>query len=166
MKHNERIAIVPGSFDPITNGHMAIIESALEEYDRVYVAVMINDQKKYMFTLDERRIIAESCLEGIERVSVIASDGWLWMLAKELGACAIVKGYRNDVDLEYEQKMALFNEQHYPNAKTVLVKAKEGLEDLSSTRVRELIISNESLDSYLPSKAIETIRAIITKNSK
>ena len=105
----QRIAIVPGSFDPITNGHIDIIRRAAELYDRVFVAVMINDQKKYRFTLEEREAIARAATEDMERVEVISSSGWLWELARDLGACAIVKGYRNETDLEYEKKMAEFN---------------------------------------------------------
>ena len=102
----QRIAVVPGSFDPITNGHIDVIRRATELYDKVFVAVMINDQKNYRFTLEEREAIARAALEGLERVEVISSRGWLWELAKNLGACAIVKGYRNETDLDYEQKMA------------------------------------------------------------
>jgi pantetheine-phosphate adenylyltransferase len=156
----ERIAVVPGSFDPITNGHLDIIKKAAALYDKVYVAVMINDKKKYMFTLEERRMIAESAIEGIDRVEVISSSGWLWELAKSLGACAIVKGYRNEADLRYEQEMAVFNEARYPEAKTVLLKAENGLEELSSTLIREKIRNNESLEGYLPIAAIRRIKEI------
>ena len=156
----ERIAVVPGSFDPITNGHLDIIKKAAALYDKVFVAVMINDKKKYMFTLEERRMIAESAIEGIDRVEVISSSGWLWELAKSLGACAIVKGYRNEADLRYEQEMAEFNEAHYPEAKTVLLRAENGLEELSSTLIREKIKKNESLEGYLPTAAIRRIKEI------
>lgn len=156
----ERIAVVPGSFDPITNGHLYIIKKAAELYDKVYVAVMINDKKKYMFTLEERKMIAESAVEGIDRVEVISSSGWLWELAKSLGACAIVKGYRNEEDLRYEQEMAEFNEARYPEAKTVLLKANDSLAALSSTLIREKIRKNESLDAYLPETAIKRIKEI------
>ena len=153
----KRIAIVPGSFDPITNGHVNIIERASEMYDKVYVAVMINDQKQYMFSLEQRKQIVSACFKGRENIEVISSDGWLWMLAKELNACAIVKGYRNETDLAYEKNMAQFNEAHYPEGKTVLLKADEALCDLSSTSVRELIKQGNSLDEFLPQEAIKVI---------
>ena len=156
----ERIAIVPGSFDPITNGHLDIIKKSAKLYDKVYVAVMINNKKKYMFTLEERRMIAESAVAGIDKVEVISSSGWLWELAKSLRACAIVKGYRNEADLQYEQEMAEFNEARYPEAKTVLIKAENGLEEVSSTLIREKISKNESLEGYLPSAAIKKIKEI------
>ena len=157
---SKRIAIVPGSFDPITNGHVNIIERAAKMYDKVYVAVMINAQKKYMFDLEQRKKIAAACFSGREEIEVISSDGWLWMLAKELGACAIVKGYRNETDLAYEKNMAEFNESHYPEAKTVLLKAEESLSELSSTSVRELIKQGTPLDEFLPEAAIKTIREL------
>ena len=156
----QRIAIVPGSFDPITNGHLDIIRRATKLYDKVFVAVMINDQKKYRFTLEEREAIARAALEGMERVEVISSRGWLWELAKSLDACAIVKGYRNETDLEYEQKMAEFNKAHNPDAETVLLKASDGLEGLSSTVVRERMLNDEQIDGLLPEKAIELIKKL------
>jgi len=164
MSKEERIAIVPGSFDPITNGHLSIILKAAEEYDKVFVAVMINDQKKYMFTLEERKKIAQACLSEIEKVTVISSDGWLWELAKQLKACAIIKGVRNNVDLDYETKMAKFNAEHYPEAQTILLPAEDGLENLSSTAVRELINSKNSIEEYVPIKAIEVINTINKKS--
>ncbi len=157
------IAIIPGSFDPITNGHLYIIKKASEQYEKVYVAVMINETKTYMFTLDERKRIAEAAIGKIENVEIIASDGWLWKLAKELGATAIVKGYRNDVDIEYENKMAEFNSLHYPEAKTVLVKAEDTLLSLSSTLVREYIKSGKNIESFIPKDAIDVICKIMNK---
>lgn len=154
---SKRIAVVPGSFDPITNGHISIIEKAALMYDEVYVAVMINENKKYMFTLEQREAIAKSCFEGRENIHVISSSGWLWQLADKLGACAIVKGYRNDIDLEYELRMANFNDAHCAQAKTVLIKADDAHTDLSSTVVRNRLISGQALDDYLPQAAIEKI---------
>ena len=160
----QRIAVVPGSFDPITNGHIDVIRRATELYDKVFVAVMINDQKNYRFTLEEREAIARAALEGLERVEVISSRGWLWELAKELGACAIVKGYRNETDLEYERKMAEFNKEHNPDAETVLLKASDGLETLSSTVVRERMLNDEQIDGLLPEKAIELIKKLTPRD--
>ena len=160
----QRIAVVPGSFDPITNGHIDVIRRATELYDKVFVAVMINDQKNYRFTLEEREAIARAALEGLERVEVISSRGWLWELAKDLGACAIVKGYRNETDLEYEQKMAEFNKEHNPDAETVLLKASDGLETLSSTVVRERMLNDEQIDGLLPEKAIELIKKLTPRD--
>ena len=156
----KRIAIVPGSFDPITLGHLNIAKRAAELYDVVYLAVMINADKSYMFSLDERRRIAESATKDIENLSVISYEGYLYMLAKELSAVALVKGVRNEVDRAYELKMAEYNSAHYPKAETVLLECDAGLEKVSSTLVREKLEGGCDLSSFLPLGAIEEIKKI------
>ena len=153
---SERIAIVPGSFDPITFGHIYVIKEALKKFDTVYVAVMINKEKNYMFSLDERKRIVEDAL-STDSVKLISSEGWLWELAVELNATGIVKGYRNDSDLAYELEMASFNEKYAPNSKTVLIKTDSTFEKISSTLVREKIMNNESLKEFVPEGAIREI---------
>jgi len=157
MKKETRIAIVPGSFDPITNGHIDIIRRAAQKYDKVFVAVMINASKQYLFTMAQRKRLAELAVCHLENAEVIASEGMLWELARDLGACAIVKGYRNEKDLAYEQEMAEYNRAHYPDAETVLLPSDPQLHDLSSTLVRVKILEKEDLGDYLPSVVIEEI---------
>ena len=160
MENNIKIAIVPGSFDPITAGHIDIVSRAAELYDKVYLAVMINDQKNYMFTMEQRTEIAKAAVSVIDNVEVISSDGMLWELAKRLGAVAIVKGYRNDTDLEYEKRMAEFNSEKNPDAMTVLLKSKVELASLSSTYVREKIKNKERIDGLLPQEAVDIIKKL------
>ena len=99
---DKRIAIVPGSFDPITNGHIDIVKRAAAEYDTVYLAVMINAEKKYLFNIEQRTEIARAAMRELENVKVISSEGMLWQLAQKLNADAIVKGYRNQKDLSHQ----------------------------------------------------------------
>ena len=166
MKDGKSIAIIPGSFDPITYGHIDIVKRAAQAYDIVYLAVMINDQKNYMFTMEQRTALAHECLKDISNVSVISSEGMLWKLAEQLCADAIVKGYRNDTDYEYEQKMAQFNYEHNPNSPTVLLKATDDLDTLSSTSVRDRIIQDLSIDGYLPECAVRMIHEYLNKKEK
>ena len=118
---------------------------------------MINQDKKYMFTLEERVELAKAALEDVRGVEVISSEGMLWQLAEELGACAIVKGVRNEADREYELKMAEFNFSHNPSAKTILLDTNPALKDISSTLVRNAINNDLPLTDYLPIKVIEKI---------
>lgn len=164
--NNTTTAIVPGSFDPITNGHIFIIQEAAKRYKKIYVAVMINAEKKYTFTLEERKQIALAALHNIPNVEVISSDGWLYELANTLNADAIVKGYRNEVDLEYERKMAEFNRQYAPNTKTVLIKSTFELTSVSSTMVREKIKNKNDITELLPQSAIDVIEEILRKREQ
>ena len=163
MKDGKTVAVVPGSFDPITYGHIDIAKRAAELYDTVYLAVMINDQKKYLFTIEERERIAKIALADISNVPVISSEGMLWKLAEDLGADAIVKGYRNQVDYEYEMRMADFNARYNPGAKTVLLEASDNLDALSSTLLRNKIALCEDFDDCLPKNAADEIKTILKK---
>ena len=163
MKTAERLAIVPGSFDPITFGHVDIIKRAAAMYDRVMVAVMINRDKRYWFTLEQRTRFAEAAVREFPNVSVIGSEGMLWELARDLGACALVKGYRNEYDLAYEKTMADYNRQHYPAAETILLPAEERLFAVSSTLVREKLANGEDLHALLPQSVIDEIYKIIPR---
>ena len=154
-----KTAICPGSFDPITNGHVDIVKRAAEEYETVYLAVMINESKKYLFDIEQRTEIAKSAVCDIPNVRVISSEGMLWKLAQDLDADAIVKGYRDQRDFDYEIEMAKFNEAHCPKAKTVLLKADPELITLSSTAVREMLQKGESIESFMPKSAAELVRS-------
>ena len=160
---NKRIAIVPGSFDPITYGHIDIVQRAAEEYDHVYLAVMINREKSYMFTIEQRKRIALAAVAKLPNVEVISSEGMLWELAKELQACAIVKGYRNEVDLTYEERMADYNRSFYPEAQTILLPSDPNLLQVSSTLVRDHILHHRDLTPYMPQEAIDEIYRILPR---
>ena len=162
---NPTVALIPGSFDPITYGHIELVKYALQFYDRVYVAVMINPSKKYLFSMEERVAIAKGALCDFSRVEVISSGGMLWKLAEDLNATGIVKGYRNEKDLAYEKEMASFNLSHNPNAPTELIPSPKERETLSSTVVRERIQNRLSLEGYLPQSAIIVIEDIISKRT-
>ncbi len=163
MSEKKRIAIVPGSFDPITNGHVALVAQAAQRYDTVYLAVMINRAKQYLFTMEQRKQIAHAAVRHFSNVEVIASDGMLWELARSLGACAIVKGYRNEKDLAYEQEMEAYNRARYPEAETILLPSDTNLREVSSTVVRAKILAREDLHAYLPAEAIDEIYKILPR---
>ena len=150
-------AIVPGSFDPMTLGHINIIERASSLFDKVYVAVMINDKKKYMFSMEQRTQISRLSLKHIENVEVICDNGMLADLAMRLGACAIVKGIRDDKDYIYEFEMAQYNYKRNPNAQTVFLPCDEGARDISSTVVRARLDGGEDISDIVSENAIEYI---------
>ncbi len=155
-----RSAIVPGSFDPMTLGHLDVIKRARALFDNVIVAIMINPDKQGKFTFAQRKKIAELTVDGISGVTVITADGYLADLAAAFGAVAIVKGVRNTEDFVYEQKMAAFNHERNPLAETVYLPAYDGLVDVSSTAVREMIESGADTSGVLSEAAAEYIHSI------
>lgn len=164
----KRIAVIPGSFDPMTKGHTDIVKRAAAMFDQVAVAVMVNPAKSstQMFTYDERKRIAEASCKAVPNVKVIVSGGMLWELARDLGACAIVKGVRNTSDFEYEQEMAKFNHAHYPDAETVYLPAYDEFCNISSTAVREMLgrtdaeAAAERLSGLIEPCAVDTVKEI------
>ncbi len=164
-KINKRIAIVPGSFDPMTLGHLDVIKRACELFDRVVVAIMINPNKiqNAMFSFEQKEKIAALTCKDLPSVSIVVREGMLWELARDLGACAIVKGVRNAADLEYEVKMAEYNRKYYPQAQTVFLPASDEYSSLSSTEVRNALKNGIAPDGISPD-ALEYISTIIAKN--
>ena len=165
------VALIPGSYDPITLGHVNVIERAAKIADKVYVAVMNNDSAKhssvlnsktYMFSMDERVELAKRSLSHIENVEVVSSRGMLIDLFDELSADVIIKGIRTSADLEYEMIHAKWNKEHNPRLETLFLPADDSLASVSSTLVREYIKNHEyeSLEGIISSKAIEYLRDV------
>lgn len=164
-----KIALIPGSFDPITLGHVNIVERAAKMFDKVYVAVMINDSakydsslssKKYMFSMEERLEMARLSVAHIENAEAIARSGMLIDLCDELEVTAIVKGIRNAADLEYEMIHAKWNKAHNDRAETLFLPADESLNAVSSTEVRRAIESGDfdALRGVVADDAVEFIK--------
>ena len=155
-----RIAVIPGSFDPMTTGHINIIERASLLFDKVFVAVMINDAKQYMFTREQRTEIARLSVAHLPNVEVIFDDGMLADLALRLDACAIVKGIRDYKDYQYEFDMAQYNYKKNPKAQTVFLPCDEGAREISSTAVRERINSGKDISDIVSKNAINYIYSL------
>ena len=120
---------------------------------------MINEQKKYLFSIEERKSIALEAVKSIPNAIVISSTGMLWSLAKELSADAIVKGYRNDRDLEWERYQAEYNMKH-GGYETELIKCDDAYECISSTLVRERLLNGDDASELLPESVLEYIKSL------
>ena len=145
-----RIAVYPGSFDPITLGHLNIIKRASRIFDKVYVCVMVNSGKNPWFTLEERTDFIRRCVERFPNVEVEWSDKLVVEYAKSKGASVIVKGLRAVSDFEMEFQMALTNSKLEPGIETVFLTASEKYTYLSSTIVREMVRYNCDLSQFVP----------------
>ncbi len=153
-KVKERIAILPGSYDPITVGHVDLIRRASMLFDRVVVAVMQNREKQYLFSKEARVRLAEVSVKDIPNASVLLDEGLLVDLYARLGASCVVKGIRNETDYEYELKQEEWNRAHLDGFQSVYLTAESDLSDVSSTEVRRRISEGLDLSSLLTPEAI------------
>ncbi len=164
-----RIAVYPGSFDPVTNGHLDIITRAAALFDKLVVAVLVNSSKKPIFTYEERVALIREALPTVEgcEIEVVTFDGLLADFTSQVGACAIVKGLRAMSDFEYEFQMALANRKLNPNVDTVFLMTSNENMYLSSSLVREIGRLGGDFTSFVPENVIAPVKARMQElNSK
>ena len=149
-----KIAIYPGSFDPITSGHLNIIQRAANIFDKVIVCVMVNAAKTPMFSREERVDLIKRTVTDLPNVEVDSSDALLADYAKDKGGCVIVKGLRAGSDFENEFQMALINHKINPNLDTMFLTAEHQYMYLSSSTVKELARYDVDLSDFLPEQII------------
>lgn len=153
-----KIAIYPGSFDPITSGHLNIIERAANIFDHLIVCVMVNSGKSPMFSQEERVDLIRRVTSHIPNVEVDASRELLAEYAKRKGSCVIVKGLRAGSDFENEFQMALINHKINPNLDTMFLTAEHQFMYLSSSLVKELAAYDVELADLVPDQILPDVR--------
>ena len=153
-----KIGIYPGSFDPVTNGHLDIIERASRLFDKLYVCVAINPNKKSFFTKEERVKMLKSSISNMENVEVVFTDGLVVSKAKELHASAIVRGLRAVSDFEFEFQLAAANEYIDPTIEMVFLMSSSGKGFISSSNVKDFYFSNVDISKLVPQVVIETFK--------
>ena len=137
--------ILPGSYDPVTNGHLDIIRRAAEKYDEVYVVVFTNPKKTYTFSVEDRVRMLMIAVEGLDNVMVSYSNGLVIDYMTDHEISKIIKGYRTEEDLVWEREQADWNYQH-GRYETELWKCSDGLEGVSSTAARKALREGKPLD--------------------
>jgi pantetheine-phosphate adenylyltransferase len=150
MANTSRLAVYPGSFDPLTNGHVDIIERGLRLFDRIVVAVLTNPSKQPLFRPDERAAIIREVFSGQANVEVDMFDGLLVDYVRRRGATAIVRGVRVVSDFEYEWQMALMNRHLDAAIDTVFLMPSERFTYVSATLVREIAALGGPLTGLVP----------------
>lgn len=157
-----KICVCPGSFDPITNGHVDIIERAAKMFDKVIVAVLVNKSKVPVFTLDERLRLINKVFEGRENIEVDSFSGLLIDFARMKGASVIIKGLRALSDFDYEFQMALLNKNLDSNIETMFMMTNINYSFLSSSAVRELAKFGGNIEGLVP----DCIRELVMEKFK
>lgn len=160
-----RIAVYPGSFDPITNGHLDIIERASKIFDKVIVGVLNNQSKKPMFTADERVMLIEKVTNELSNVEVACFDGLLVDFARQHNANIIIKGLRTVNDFEYEFQMALLNKTLNSDCETMFMMTNSKYSYISSSMVKELAGYKGDLAGLVPTEIIHYIKDKYKQNN-
>lgn len=154
-----KIAIYPGSFDPITFGHVDIMERAAALFDKVVVALALNLEKKPLFSLEERREMIVEASAHLPNVSVVEVSGLMVEFAREQGAVALIRGLRAVSDFEYEFQMALMNRKLAPRVITVFLMPHDSYTYLNSTIVREVARFGGDISQFVPPGVARRLQA-------
>jgi pantetheine-phosphate adenylyltransferase len=160
------IALYPGSFDPITVGHMDIIKRSAKLFDKTYVVVADNKDKEHSFTIEERMEILKASVDLIDKVEVISYNGIVSNLINELNAGVLVRGIRNNIDFEYEVKIEQFTSAT-SNAETIYLTPKPNHVFVSSSFIRTFIKSGfiDKAEKFMPKESFNTMLKIIEKRT-
>lgn len=153
-----KIAIYPGSFDPVTSGHLNIIRRASNIFDKLIVCVMVNAGKNPMFTQEERVDMIQRVTKDLPNVEVDCSNELLAEYAKRKGGCVILKGLRAGSDFENEFQMALINHKINSNLDTMFLTAEHQYMYLSSSTVKELAAYDVDLSEFVPAEIVEDFK--------
>ncbi|BDR60428.1 pantetheine-phosphate adenylyltransferase [Lactobacillus xylocopicola] len=152
-------ALFPGSFDPITKGHVEVVRQAARIFDKVIVAVMTNTAKSYLFTVEERMQFVQDALRELPKVEVVKRPDELTIqTARDLQATAIVRGVRNDQDFLYEQQIAAMNKELAPEVETVLLFTRPQDSFVASSVIKEVAHFGGEVSSFLPAMAAAAVK--------
>ena len=153
-----KIGIFPGSFDPITVGHIDLIERSLPLFDKVILAIGHNSQKKYLFSLEQRKAWLEDIVNKYENLEVDTYEGLTVNFAKEQCATYLIRGLRNSSDFDYEKTISQLNYIVGEGLQTIFFIAQPGMSHISSTIVREIIKGKGDVSAFVPTHIFEDIK--------
>jgi pantetheine-phosphate adenylyltransferase len=159
-----RRAIYPGSFDPVTNGHLDVVDRARKLFDEVIVAVAHNDQKQPLFTLEERLDLLRATIGNLDKVEIAPLDGLLVDFAVTRQATAVIRGLRAVSDFEFEFQMALMNRKLEATVETIFLMPKEEYTYLSSRIVKEIARLGGDVSEFLPARVAKALASKMTKH--
>ena len=161
-----RTAVYPGSFDPITNGHLDVLKRAARLFDRVVVAVAINDSKTPLFTMAQRKQLTAKAVEHLPNVEVDTFTGLLVDYVMSKGGEAVIRGLRAVSDFEFEFQLALMNRKLNENVETIFMMPKESYTFISSRMIKEVARLRGDVTSFVPPHVEKALREKFTKRAR
>jgi pantetheine-phosphate adenylyltransferase len=159
----EKVAVYPGSFDPITNGHLDILNRGLELYDKVIVAIAVNIEKKSLFTVEERKDLIRVSVGNNPRVIIDSFEGLLVDYLKRIEAAFVIRGLRAMSDFEYEFQMASMNRNLNPSMDTLFMMTSKDYFFVSSRTVKEVAMFGGSVDEFVPKIVVTRLKEKYSK---
>ena len=151
------VAVYPGTFDPVTNGHLDLVERGRRHFDRMIISILRNDDKQPVFSVPERIALLEDAVSAWDDVEVDSFDGLLVDYAKRMGASVILRGMRALSDFEYELQMAMMNRRLAPEVETVFLMPSETYSYVSSRLVREVARLGGDVQGLVPDRVAEAL---------
>lgn len=152
-----RVGVYPGSFDPVTLGHLDIIERGAKVVDKLVVGVLVNNQKQPMFTMEQRVELLKLACKHLPNVEVVPFSGLLVNFLKEQKATEVIRGLRAVTDFEYELQMAQANRAMYPEMETIFLTTHVEYSYISSTVVKDVLKHGGSVEKFVPASCLEQI---------
>ena len=154
MRKMEKIALFPGSFDPITLGHVSVIRRALPLFDKIIIAIGINSDKKHMFPLEKRKVWIESVFKNDPTIEVQTYDGLTVDFCRKAGANFILRGLRTAADFEFERSIGQINRKLFPEIETVFILTEPEFTPISSSIVRDVFRHGGDISGMVPKEVV------------
>jgi pantetheine-phosphate adenylyltransferase len=149
-----KIALFPGSFDPVTKAHVDIVKRSVGLFDKVYIGIGVNNSKQDFLSIEQREQMLRAVFGTDERIHVIAYEGLTVNFCKEIGASYMIRGIRTVSDFEYEKAIAQMNHSLEPEIESIFIVSKPGYSSISSTIVREIMRYHGDVSQFIPKEAL------------
>lgn len=149
-----KIALFPGSFDPVTKAHVDIIKRSVDLFDKLYIGIGDNSSKKGLLTVAQRESMLRAVFENDPKIHIVSYDGLTVNFARSIGAAHMIRGIRTVSDFEYEKAIAQMNHALAPEIDSIFIVSKPGYSSISSTIVREILRHNGDVSQFVPKEAL------------
>lgn len=157
-----KIALFPGSFDPITKAHVDIVERSLGLFDKVYIGIGVNSSKKGLLSISQREQITRAVFAAEPKIDVVAYEGLTVDFCKSINAAYMIRGIRTVSDFEYEKAIAQMNHALAPDVESIFIVSKPGYSSISSTIVREILRYNGDVSQFVPAEALTYLQSALS----